>query len=409
MYLIFFLILMCFFDFFFFFCFFLFFILLGISDCSWFGSFYFFDSFNFVFLSFLSIFVLGFICLSETVSGLVFYSCLVIFFGIFFFYSGSLVFFYVFYELTMIPILFCLLGFGRQVEKIGACYYLIFYTLFFGMPYLFIYSRIFCFFSFVYYDFFMSFELVFFLSMCFLVKFPIYFLHVWLPKVHVEAPTSTSMILAGIMLKFGGAGLYRLGKSLSYLSLEFLFFLSLISMIFCSFICMVQSDCKSLAAYSSICHMGFVLLSEVSMLYYGKSMSLVMMLAHGYTSVLMFYFIGEFYHIADSRLLYYLRGYFNVSVLFSLMFCLTMVSNFGFPVSVSFFSEYLMLNSLSSVFCWGIFFLFLYYLVSFYYSVYIMVCFLIGNKVSYISDTRSVICLPLVFMVYNFFWFVFVI
>ncbi|MCA4774569.1 hypothetical protein IHO13_05220, partial [Wolbachia endosymbiont of Mansonella perstans] len=166
-----------------------------------------------------------------------------------------------------------------------------------------------------------------------------------------------------------------------------------ISMVFCSFICMVQSDCKSLAAYSSICHMGFVLLSQVSMVYYGKSMALVMMLAHGYTSVLMFYFIGEFYHIASSRLVYYLRGYFNVSMLFCFGFCLTMISNFGFPGSISFFSEYLMLNLVSSV----------YYLVSFYYSIYIMVCFLVGSKVSYVVDSRVVICLPLVLMAYNFF------
>ncbi|MCV3769876.1 MAG: proton-conducting transporter membrane subunit, partial [Wolbachia pipientis] len=86
--------------------------------------------------------------------------------------------------------------------------------------------------------------------------------------------------------------------------------------------------------------MGFVLLSEVSMICYGKSMALVMMLAHGYTSVLMFYFIGEFYHVAGSRLIYYLRGCFNVRLIFCFFFCLTMVSNFGFPVSVNFFSEY---------------------------------------------------------------------
>ncbi|EGC50133.1 NADH-ubiquinone/plastoquinone complex I, various chains family protein [Neisseria meningitidis N1568] len=164
--------------------------------------------------------------------------------------------------------------------------------------------------------------------------------------------------MAGIMLKLGGCGVYRISKSLSFFSFEFLIFVSLVSMVFCSFICMVQSDCKSLAAYSSICHMGFVLLSELSMVYYGKSMALVMMLAHGYTSFLIFYFIGEFYHISNSRLVYYLRGYFNVSVLFCLMFCLVMMSNFGFPVSISFFSEYLMLNWFSSVCYVGIFFYF---------------------------------------------------
>nr|YP_009550078.1 NADH dehydrogenase subunit 4 [Onchocerca ochengi]ATA65711.1 NADH dehydrogenase subunit 4 [Onchocerca ochengi] len=409
LYLFFFVVLLFFFSPFLFFVFFMFFVLYGFFDCSWFGCLFFFDSFNFVFLSFMSVFVMGFICVSELLSGLVFYSCLVVFFSVCFFYSGSFLMLYVFYELTMVPILFCLLGYGRQVEKVSACYYLIFYTLFFGMPYLFLYSHVFFFLNFVYYDFFVSYEFIFLLSLCFLVKFPVYFFHVWLPKVHVEAPTSASMILAGVMLKLGGAGVYRISKSLNFFGFEMLIFFSLISMVFCSFICVVQSDCKSLAAYSSVCHMGFVLLSEISMVYYGKSMALVMMLAHGYTSVLMFYFIGEFYHIANSRLIYYLRGYFNVSMLFCLMFCLTMVSNFSFPVSISFFSEYLMLNFFSSVFYVGFLFLFFYYLVSFYYSVYILVCFLVGDKVSYVCDGRSVVCLPLVFMMYNFFWFIFVI
>ncbi|VDO53237.1 unnamed protein product [Brugia timori] len=256
----------------------------------------------------------GFICVSEVLGGLVFYSYLIVFFSVcfFFFFSGSFLIFYIFYELTMLPVLFCLLVCGRQVKKVRACYYLVFYTLFF---------------------------VNFFVSLCFLIKFPVYFLHVWLPKVHVEAPTNTRMVLAGVMLKLSGAGLYHF----------IIDFFSLIGMVFCSFICIFQSD---LAAYSSICHMGFVLLSEISMLYY------VMILSHGYTSVLIFYFIGEFYHIARSRLVYYLRG---------------------------------------------IFFLFVYYLVSFYYSIYIMVCFMVGNKVSYVCDSRAIVCLPLFIICFGLF------
>lgn len=211
------------------------------------------------------------------------------------------------------------------------------------------------------------------------------------------------MLLAGIMLKLGGVGIYRISKSLNYFGLEFLFLFSLISIVFSSFICIIQSDCKSLAAYSSICHMGFVLLSEIRMVYYGKSMALVIILAHGYTSVLIFYFIGEFYHNSNSRLLYYFCGYFNISILFSFIFCFTIISNFGFPFSISFFSEYLMLNYCRSVFYFIVFFLFLYYLVSFYYSIYIMICFLIGLKFNFVFENRFIICLPVIIMIYNFF------
>ncbi|OZC08604.1 hypothetical protein X798_04407 [Onchocerca flexuosa] len=80
----------------------------------------------------------------------------------------------------------------------------------------------------------------------------------------VKAPTSASMISAEVRLNLGGAGIY----------------------------CIIQSDCKSLALVLQFVHKGFVLLSEVSIVYYGKSMALVIMMAHGCTSVLMFYFIG---------------------------------------------------------------------------------------------------------------------
>uniref|UniRef100_A0A0R3S721 NADH-ubiquinone oxidoreductase chain 4 n=1 Tax=Elaeophora elaphi TaxID=1147741 RepID=A0A0R3S721_9BILA len=167
------------------------------------------------------------------------------------------------------------------------------------------------------------------------------FVHVWLPKVHVEVPTRTSLVLAG-------AGVYRISKSLSFFGFELLILFSLVSIIFCSFICIFQSDCKSLAAYSSICHIGFVLLSELRMVYYGKSMALVIMLAHGYISVLMFYLLGNF-------------TTFLIGVYF-------------------FFSEYLTLNRYSSLYYFGIF-LFVYYLSSFYYSVYVSVSFLVDIKV----------------------------
>nr|YP_006576267.1 NADH dehydrogenase subunit 4 [Thelazia callipaeda]AFN20667.1 NADH dehydrogenase subunit 4 [Thelazia callipaeda] len=397
-------------NFFVFFLLMVFFIFLGILDFSWSGCFLFFDSLNFLFLGFMSVFILGFIMLVEMNSSLVFYSLLVIMFSMYFFFSGSVILFYIFYELTMIPILFCLLGFGSQVEKISACYYLVFYTLFFGFPFLFFFSHVFSFFNFVYFDFYMSFEFVFILTLCFLVKFPLYFFHVWLPKAHVEAPTSASMVLAGVMLKLGGAGVYRLSKSLGFFGMEFFLFLSFLSMVICSFICMSQSDSKCLAAYSSICHMGFVFFSEILMVYWGKSMALIVMLAHGYTSVMMFYFIGELYHLCGSRLIYYLRGYFNLSLLGCFFFCSVMMSNFSFPSSLSFFSEYVMINFGVLVFLLGFVFLFFYYMISFYYSVYLMVCFLMGQKVFLnFVEGRFFFVVSLVLMSYNFFWFGYII
>nr|YP_004927919.1 NADH dehydrogenase subunit 4 [Heliconema longissimum]ACV96725.1 NADH dehydrogenase subunit 4 [Heliconema longissimum] len=371
---------------------------------SWGGLFFFFDSLNYVLISFMSVFLLGFIIFSEYSLSLIFYSLLVIFFGFIFFSNGNILIFYIFYELTLIPVVFALSGYGRQVEKISACYYFNFLYFIFWYTFFVYYYLYFFFFNFIYFDFFISYELMFFLSLCFLVKFPVYFLHLWLPKAHVEAPTSISMILAGVMLKLGGVGVYRFCKSVNFLSLEFWLIISFLSMIICSFICLMQSDGKSLAAYSSICHMGFVLLSELCMIVYSKSMGLLMMLSHGYTSSLMFYLIGEFYHCSGSRLVYYMRGFFNSSVLMILFFSLVMMSNFGFPFSLSFFSEYLVMNFFLGIFLFSFFLLILYYLISFYYSIYLLTCCFFGNSYYYIFDGRILFCLPMIFMMFNFFW-----
>lgn len=382
----------------------MFFVFIGFLDYFWIGGIFFFDSLNYLIISFISVFVIGFIIYSESSYSLIFYTLLVVLFSVLFFFSNSILLLYIFYELTLIPVIFSLLGYGSQVEKIRACYYLIFYTLFFGIPFLFIVSYVSLFFNFVYFDFFICYELVFLLSLCFLVKFPVYFLHLWLPKAHVEAPTSIRILLAGIILKLGGVGLYRFRRSLNFLSLEFWLVLSFLSIIFCAFICLIQRDSKSLAAYSSICHIGFVLLSEVCIILYGKSIGLVMILSHGYTSSIIFYLIGEYYHIRGSRLIYYLRGFFNRSILIILFFRLTIISNFSFPFSISFFSEYLLINFFLGLFFLSFFFMIIYYLVSFYYSIYLLSSIFFNKNSFYVFDCRLFYCIPVIFIIFNFFW-----
>ena len=132
-----------------------------------------------------------------------------IFFRFFFFSVISFFFFYFFFELSIIPIILIVLGYGYQVEKIGAIYYLIFYSFFTFFPFLFIYFLYDFFFILLYFDFYVSFEFFFILIFGFLIKFPVYFLHFWLPKVHVESPTSGWILLAGLVLKLGVVGLSR--------------------------------------------------------------------------------------------------------------------------------------------------------------------------------------------------------
>jgi NADH-ubiquinone oxidoreductase chain 4 len=94
----------------------------------------------------------------------------------------------------------------------------------------------------------------------FFIKFPVYFLHFWLPKAHVEAPTSARMLLAGLLLKLGTGGFLRLIFLLKYQFVGGAFFVALLGRFFCSIMCFFQRDLKALAALSSVNHMSFLLL-----------------------------------------------------------------------------------------------------------------------------------------------------
>jgi len=141
-----------------------------------------------------------------------------------------------------------------------------------------------------------------------MVKFPVFGLHLWLPKVHVEAPTIASILLAGLLLKLGGGGFIRLIIRIKFVFLNIWFLLGYCGIILCSFICFNQGDSKSLAAYSSIRHISFILLSVLFLFNISKVGSFLLMLGHGFSSTIIFYLIGFFYRINGSRMVYYFVG-----------------------------------------------------------------------------------------------------
>nr|YP_009092007.1 NADH dehydrogenase subunit 4 [Uncinaria sanguinis]AHI51927.1 NADH dehydrogenase subunit 4 [Uncinaria sanguinis] len=375
-----------------------------LKNLSWTGLFFIVDSYVYVLLIFMMIYIYGLVLMSEKNFNLLMLSGVLIMFCLMFFVSSNMLMLYMYFELSMFPILVMILGYGSQIEKINSGYYLLFYASICSFPFLFIYYKSIFMFSYCYFDFVISWEMFFVLSLSFMMKFPVYFLHLWLPKAHVEAPTTASMLLAGLLLKLGTVGYLRILSSMNFIFNNFWVLISFFGMILASFNCIFQSDAKSLAAYSSVTHMSFLLLSMVFIMMSSKIGSLMMMLAHGYTSTLMFYFIGEFYHVSSSRMIYFMNSFFTSSMFFGIVFSLVFLSNSGVPPSLSFLSEFIVVVNSVLVSKMFFFMIFIYFLISFYYSLFLIVNSILGKMFLNLSNFNIGFTMSLVVMMFNIFW-----
>lgn len=190
------------------------------------------------------------------------------------FRTTNLFLFYVFFERRLIPTFFLILGWGYQPERLQAGYYLLFYTLLASLPLLL--GILFCnknLGSINYWVINFNYELsllYFCLIVAFLVKIPIFLFHLWLPKAHVEAPVSGSIILAGVLLKLGGYGLLRVYVLIQKISINYnliWYTVSLVGGVLISLVCLFQVDIKSLIAYSSVAHIGIVISGLITLSY----------------------------------------------------------------------------------------------------------------------------------------------
>uniref|UniRef100_UPI0030011A28 NADH dehydrogenase subunit 4 n=1 Tax=Parotis marinata TaxID=1375935 RepID=UPI0030011A28 len=291
----------------------------------------------------------------------------------------NLFMFYLFFEGSLIPTLMLIIGWGYQPERIQAGMYLLFYTLFVSLPLL---LGIFYIFNemnyiMIYFLKFFNFDLYllyFSMIMAFLVKMPMYFVHLWLPKAHVEAPVSGSMILAGIMLKLGGYGLIRVMILLQEVGFKYNIVwisISLIGGFYISLKCFCQVDIKSLIAYSSVAHMSMVIGGIMTMNYWGFIGSYILMIGHGLCSSGMFCLANINYERLHSRSLYINKGMMNFMPSMSLWWFLIMSSNMAAPPSLNLMGEISLINSMLS---WSWISMLMLMLISFFsagYSLYL--------------------------------------
>jgi NADH-quinone oxidoreductase subunit M len=184
-------------------------------------------------------------------------------------------------------------------------------------------------------------------ALAFCIKVPLFPFHTWLPDAHTEAPTAGSVILAGVLLKMGTYGLLRFNLGLfPNASREWawlIIILAVIGIIYGALVAMVQPDVKRLVAYSSVSHMGFVVLGLFSFTELGMQGALYQMLNHGVSTGALFLFVGFIYERRHTRTISEFGGLATPMPWFSTLFVIASLSSIGLPFLNGFVGEFLIL------------------------------------------------------------------
>ena len=230
--------------------------------------------------------------------------------SVLFFLQSCWLKFYIFFELRLVPILLIIIGWGYQIERVKASKAIIIYTVRASLPLLALLLTL----REAGADYIEQFNIwlthsrlakttSFMAAGAFLVKLPIIFVHIWLPKAHVEAPVIGSMFLAAILLKLGGIGVVKIKPLLEATQLWDLFFYStsLWALVVIRRLCIQATDIKVLIAFSSVAHIAVVVLALCRFRRAGAESSALILLSHGISSSMAFFFRFLFYKNSHSR------------------------------------------------------------------------------------------------------------
>nr|YP_009695624.1 NADH dehydrogenase subunit 4 [Halicampus grayi]QEJ81999.1 NADH dehydrogenase subunit 4 [Halicampus grayi] len=275
------------------------------------------------------------------------------------FSATELIMFYVMFEATLIPTLLIITRWGNQTERLNAGTYFLFYTLAGSLPLLvalLLLQNNAGTLSLLTIQFTNPMDLISYgdklwwvsCLLAFLVKMPLYGVHLWLPKAHVEAPIAGSMVLAAVLLKLGGYGMMRLMNILEPLTKDLSYpfmMLALWGIIMTGSICLRQTDLKSLIAYSSVSHMGLVAAGILIQTPWGFTGALVLMIAHGLTSSALFCLANTNYERTHSRTMILARGLQMILPLMTTWWFIASLANLALPPLPNLMGELMIITS----------------------------------------------------------------
>jgi len=185
-------------------------------------------------------------------------------------------------------------------------------------------------------------------ALSFAIKVPLFPLHTWLPDAHVQAPTAGSVILAGVLLKMGTYGFIRyclpLFPDAALKAMPYMCALAVIGVVYGALVSMVQTDIKKLVAYSSVSHLGFVVLGIFAMNEEGMQGAIIQMINHGLSTGALFLIVGMLYDRAHTRMISDFGGVAKVMPVFATIFFIVGLSSLGLPGLNGFIGEFLILT-----------------------------------------------------------------